>query len=67
VQDNGPGLSDEMRAALFEPGRTTKRQGSSLGLGLAVSRLLARASGGELTAQSAPPHGTIFRVTLVAR
>jgi signal transduction histidine kinase len=67
VQDNGPGLSDEMRAALFEPGRTTKRQGSSLGLGLAVSRLLARASGGDLTSEPGPQRGTIFRVTLVAR
>jgi signal transduction histidine kinase len=67
VQDNGHGLSDETQAALFEAGRTTKRQGSSLGLGLAVSRLLARASGGDITAERAPQNGTLFRVTLVAR
>jgi two-component system NtrC family sensor kinase len=67
VQDNGPGLNDEMRAALFEPGRTTKRQGWSLGLGLAVSRLLARASGGDITTEPAPARGTIFRVTLASR
>jgi signal transduction histidine kinase len=64
VQDNGPGLSPEAQAALFEPGRTTKAQGASLGLGLAISRQLARASGGDITAEPAPARGTIFRVTL---
>ncbi len=67
VQDNGPGLSAEMRTALFEPGRTTKRQSSSLGLGLAISRQLARASGGDITTEPAPHRGTIFRLTLVSR
>jgi two-component system cell cycle sensor histidine kinase/response regulator CckA len=67
VQDNGPGLSAEMRTALFEPGRTTKRQGSSLGLGLAISRQLARASGGDITTEPAPQRGSIFRLTLVSR
>jgi two-component system NtrC family sensor kinase len=64
VQDNGPGMSAATRAALFEPGRTTKLQGTSLGLGLAISRQLARSSGGDLTAELAPQRGTIFRVSL---
>jgi two-component system cell cycle sensor histidine kinase/response regulator CckA len=62
VQDNGPGLDPVMQTALFEIGRTTKR--GSLGLGLAISRQLARASGGDITAAPAPQRGTIFRVTL---
>jgi two-component system C4-dicarboxylate transport sensor histidine kinase DctB len=64
VQDNGPGMSPAMRAALFEPGRTTKAQGTSLGLGLAISRQLARAAGGDITADFAPNRGMIFRVTV---
>ena len=63
VQDNGPGLGPTMLEGLFTPGRTTKTNGNALGLGLAISRQLARASGGDLTADSAPQRGTIFRLT----
>jgi two-component system cell cycle sensor histidine kinase/response regulator CckA len=64
VQDNGPGMSLAMRAALFEPGRTTKPHGTSLGLGLAISRQLARAAGGDIIAELASHGGMLFRVTL---
>jgi C4-dicarboxylate-specific signal transduction histidine kinase len=64
VQDNGPGMSPAMRASLFEPGRTTKLHGTSLGLGLAISRQLARSAGGDISAELAPQRGTIFRVSL---
>jgi signal transduction histidine kinase len=46
VADDGPGLSREMREQLFSPFATTKAGGT--GLGLAVSRRLARAHDGEL-------------------
>ena len=48
VDDNGPGVSDEMRDRIFEPFFTTKPIGKGTGLGLAVSRDLIRAAGGEL-------------------
>ena len=56
-----------MRAALFEPGRTTKAQGTSLGLGLAISRQLARTAGGDITADPAPARGMLFRVAIGPR
>jgi signal transduction histidine kinase len=50
VRDHGPGVDSSMRGRLFEPfsrGEGVTAPGS--GLGLALSRELARASGGELT------------------
>ena len=64
VRDNGPGLSPELRRHLFEPGRSDKSSGTSLGLGLAISRQLARLSGGDITVTCPPGGGTVFRVNL---
>jgi signal transduction histidine kinase len=64
VKDNGPGLSAEVKRHLFEPGRSTKADGQSLGLGLAISRQLARLSGGDIWVASPPGDGTVFRVVL---
>ena len=64
VRDNGPGLSPELRRHLFEPGRSGKSGSTSLGLGLAISRQLARLSGGDITVTCPPGGGTVFRVVL---
>jgi two-component system sensor histidine kinase AauS len=64
VKDNGPGLDPETRKHLFAPGITGKRQGTSLGLGLAICRELARASGGDVTTSTPLSPGTLFRVVL---
>lgn len=47
VADSGQGVAPENRTRVFEPLFTTKARG--IGLGLSVSRSLARANGGELT------------------
>jgi signal transduction histidine kinase len=64
VHDSGPGIPHENLEKVFEPLFTTKARG--IGLGLAVSRTLARANNGELTASSVPGEGAKFRLTLQA-
>ena len=55
VEDDGPGLTPEVRQHLFEPFFTTKPAGKGTGLGLALSREYVRADGGTLTFEEGPP------------
>jgi signal transduction histidine kinase len=65
VRDRGPGISESVRAHLFEPGSTTKDRGT--GLGLALARGLARQHGGELTLEDRDSGGCTAVLTLPAR
>ena len=62
VADTGPGVAVENLEKVFEPLFTTKARG--IGLGLAVSRALARNNGGDLTVSNAANGGAVFRLTL---
>lgn len=62
VADDGPGIPAEARARLFEPFYTTKPTGT--GLGLAVSRAIALAHGGDIDVATAAGGGAIFTVRL---
>lgn len=48
ITDDGPGVPEEIRDRLFEPFATTKRDGPSAGLGLAVARKLLGWYGGNV-------------------
>jgi two-component system, NtrC family, sensor kinase len=61
VSDTGPGVAPEARARLFEPFFTTKEAGT--GLGLAVSRAIALAHGGDIDVRNGEP-GAIFTLRL---
>jgi two-component system, NtrC family, C4-dicarboxylate transport sensor histidine kinase DctB len=63
IRDDGPGLTDEARANLFQPFSTSKSQG--LGLGLVISREIMADFGGELTANK-PQRGAEFVLRLRA-
>lgn len=61
VADQGPGLSAEQQERVFEKFERLGRSGDGgSGLGLYISRRLARAMGGELTVESAPGQGARF-------
>ncbi|MAQ14562.1 MAG: hypothetical protein CMN30_07170 [Sandaracinus sp.] len=49
VEDDGPGIPEEVRHRLFEPFATSKPPGEGTGLGLYTSYMLVREMGGELT------------------
>ena len=52
ICDSGPGVSVDLRERIFEPFFTTKAEGVGTGLGLAVSRSMAREHGGDLVLES---------------
>jgi PAS domain S-box-containing protein len=70
VSDTGPGIPADRLDQIFEPfvqlGRSNTGMGHGVGLGLAISRDLARGMHGNLTAESVVGAGSTFRLTLPA-
>ena len=68
VRDTGRGIPTDQLARVFEPfvqvGRRLATTDEGTGLGLAISRDLARAMGGDLTAESTPGVGSAFTLLL---
>lgn len=62
VQDSGPGLDSETANRVFEPFFTTKLTG--IGMGLAISRALTEANGGQLWLDQDTRNGATFHFTL---
>jgi C4-dicarboxylate-specific signal transduction histidine kinase len=61
VEDNGAGVNEALRERLFEPFVTGKPSG--VGMGLSISRRIARAHGGDLSLE-AKDSGAAFLLTL---
>jgi signal transduction histidine kinase len=68
VRDTGEGIAPEQLERIFEPfvqaDQRLTRPHAGVGLGLAISRDLARGMGGELTAESTPGAGSTFTLVL---
>jgi signal transduction histidine kinase len=67
VQDNGPGLTPEQQAALFQPfARVTETRVKGHGLGLSIVRRIAEKLGGNAGVESQPGAGSRFWFELPA-
>lgn len=66
VEDDGPGLTEEVRARIFEPFFTTHGRAHARGLGLSVVHGRVRAVGGGIEVESVLDGGTTFRIFLPA-
>ncbi len=66
VIDTGPGIPPEYQEKVFAPFERAGNAAPGAGLGLAISRELARRMGGQLTLESAAGQGSIFRLTVPA-
>jgi PAS domain S-box-containing protein len=64
VRDQGPGLSDEVQAHLFEPFFTTRIDSGGTGLGLSICKTIVKEHGGDLVFSSEPGQGATFSVLL---
>lgn len=62
VEDNGPGVPEELRQDVFLPFFTTRATGTGVGLNLA--RQIVVAHGGTITISDAPEGGALFRILL---
>jgi len=67
VTDSGCGLAPENLEKIYDPFFTTKPIGQGTGLGLTTSRCIIESHGGDITCESTPGVGTIFKILLPAK
>jgi two-component system, cell cycle sensor histidine kinase and response regulator CckA len=62
ITDTGTGMTDEVKAHMFDAFFTTKPKGKGTGLGLATCRTIMKECGGHIAVESELDRGTTFRV-----
>jgi len=67
VEDNGPGVPEELRDRIFEPFFTTKPVGSGTGLGLAIAYNVVQAHGGTIAIERSDLGGARFTLAVPVR
>jgi len=64
VADNGPGISEEHLAHIFEPFRRGVHDTKGSGLGLAIAKSILECHNGKISFKNNPEKGAVFSVTL---
>lgn len=65
IADSGPGIPPERRQEVFEPGFTTRQDGT--GFGLAIAKRLIDLQGGQIALRDSVPGGCTFDIVLPCR
>jgi CheY-like chemotaxis protein len=68
IEDTGPGIAPEEIEQVFEPfargSAVSSAASGGTGLGLTISKMLTDLMGGEMSVQSTPGQGSLFRIRL---
>ncbi|MES2767654.1 MAG: hybrid sensor histidine kinase/response regulator [Bdellovibrionota bacterium] len=64
IEDNGPGIPENIQTKIFEPFFTTKKDGEGTGLGLSFCKSMLEKMGGEISFKTASIRGTQFIVKI---
>ncbi|MEO1138357.1 MAG: PAS-domain containing protein [Pseudomonadota bacterium] len=64
VEDDGPGIPDDIRGRVFEPFFTTRDIGDGTGIGLALCHRIVQTHNGWITVSTGPDGGAAFKIFL---
>jgi len=65
VQDNGPGIPEELKDRIFEPFFTTKKEGRGSGLGMAIITYILHKHSADISVESKVGEGAMFTISFV--
>ena len=66
VEDNGPGIPEDIRDKILQPFFTTKKGTEGTGLGLSITHDIVKAHGGQIKIESKENEGSKFSILLDA-
>ena len=64
IEDNGPGIPDDIKDKILQPFFTTKKGTAGTGLGLSITNDIIKAHGGQIIIKTNEYKGTTFTIKL---